>query len=83
MQRVAIARALVHKPKLLAADEPTGNLDTENGEAVLELLKEVNSEQGMTIVMATHSAEAAGYGQRLIEMRDGCIVGDKPCLTRP
>jgi len=82
MQRVAIARALIHKPKLVVADEPTGNLDTENGAAVLELIRRVN-EQGTTIVMATHSVEASGYAQRLVEMRDGCIVGEKPCLTRP
>jgi putative ABC transport system ATP-binding protein len=83
MQRVAIARALIHKPKLVVADEPTGNLDTENGAAVLELIRQVNEQQGTTIVMATHSTEASGYAQRLVEMRDGFIVGEKPCLTRP
>lgn len=76
MQRVAIARALVHKPLLLVADEPTGNLDSENGRLVLDLLKELNRELGQTIVMATHSDEAAAAGDRLIRMKDGAIVAD-------
>lgn len=77
MQRTAIARALIHRPKLILADEPTGNLDSENGKAVLELLSSINSEFRPTIVMATHSQEAAAYAQRVIEMRDGIIFGDK------
>lgn len=73
MQRVAIARALVHKPRIILADEPTGNLDTENGEAVLHLLRELSQEGGQIILMATHSEEAAGYANRVIRMRDGKI----------
>lgn len=74
MQRVAIARALVHEPQLILADEPTGNLDTENGTAVLELLKELTRSGGQVVLMATHSEEAAGYADRVIRMRDGRIL---------
>jgi putative ABC transport system ATP-binding protein len=79
MQRVAIARALVHAPALILADEPTGNLDTENGTAILELIRKINKEHGRTVVMATHSSEAAGYADRLVTMRDGCITGEQQC----
>ncbi|MBS1953917.1 MAG: ABC transporter ATP-binding protein [Cyanobacteria bacterium SZAS-4] len=77
MQRTAIARALVHRPTLILADEPTGNLDSENGTAVLELLRSVNSEFKPTIIMATHSQDAANYADRIIEVRDGVVFGDK------
>ena len=73
MQRVAIARALVHQPTIILADEPTGNLDTENGTAILNLLKELSNERGPIIVMATHSEEAAACAHRIIRMRDGQI----------
>lgn len=75
MQRVAIARALVHHPRLLLADEPTGNLDTATGNAVLELLRRICSERSVTILMATHSAEAAGIADRVVHMRDGRMLG--------
>jgi ABC-type lipoprotein export system ATPase subunit len=78
MQRVAIARALVHAPRLLLADEPTGNLDTATGNAILELLRRVCDEQSVTIVMATHSAEGAAIADRVIRMRDGRIVEEQP-----
>ncbi|HXG87783.1 MAG TPA: ABC transporter ATP-binding protein [Vicinamibacterales bacterium] len=71
MQRAAIARALVHQPGLLVADEPTGNLDSENGARVLALLTELNSELGITILLATHSSEVARAAQRVLRMRDG------------
>lgn len=74
MQRVAIARALVHNPRVLLADEPTGNLDTATGNAILELLRTVCAEQGVTIVMATHSVEAAAVADSVVQMRDGRIV---------
>ncbi|HXE10663.1 MAG TPA: ABC transporter ATP-binding protein [Bryobacteraceae bacterium] len=74
-QRVAIARALVNKPAILLADEPTGNLDTENSNAVLSLLRQLNEETGQTILMITHNPEAAAYGDRIVTMRDGRIVG--------
>ena len=73
-QRVAIARALATRPAILLADEPTGNLDTANSLAVLELLRDLNSRLGQTILMITHNTEAAEYGHRVVHMRDGEIV---------
>lgn len=73
MQRAAIARAVIHQPALLIADEPTGNLDSENGARVLALLVELNREMGLTILLATHGAETAAVAKRLIRMRDGQI----------
>ena len=72
-QRVAIARALVHRPAILIADEPTGNLDTASGDAVLQLIRQSAGEFGATVVMATHSAEAAAIAQTKIHLRDGRI----------
>ena len=74
-QRVAIARALVSNPKLILADEPTGNLDSKNGQDVMQLLKELNDE-GTTIIMVTHSQHDASYASRVICMLDGKIVTD-------
>ena len=74
-QRVAIARAVVSHPAILLADEPTGNLDTENSKAVLEILRDLNERLGQTILMITHNPEAAAYGHRKLQMRDGKIVG--------
>lgn len=73
MQRVAIARAMVHKPKLLLADEPTGNLDTATGNVILELLRRIAGEQRTSIIMATHSLEAASVADTVVKMRDGKI----------
>ena len=73
-QRVAIARAIVNHPAILLADEPTGNLDTENSKAVLEVLRNLNERLGQTILMITHNPEAAAYGHRTVHMRDGRIV---------
>lgn len=73
-QRVAIARAIVTRPAILLADEPTGNLDTENSQVVLDMLRGLNSELGQTIVMITHNPEAAKLTDRIIEMRDGHVV---------
>jgi putative ABC transport system ATP-binding protein len=72
-QRIAIARALVNKPAILLADEPTGNLDTENSTIVLGLLHRLNKETGQTILMITHNPEAAAYADRTVKMRDGHI----------
>jgi len=72
-QRVAIARAIVNQPAILLADEPTGNLDTENSTAVLAILRDLNHRLGQTILMITHIPEAAGYGHRIVHMRDGHI----------
>lgn len=74
MQRVAIARALVHKPRLLLADEPIGNLDTATGNIVLDLMRRAADEFGTAILMATHSADSTRVTDRRIEMRDGLIV---------
>jgi putative ABC transport system ATP-binding protein len=71
MQRAAIARALIHQPSLIVADEPTGNLDSENGAIVLRLLTDLNHELGVTILLATHAAEVAACAHRLLRMRDG------------
>ena len=73
-QRVALARALVNKPAIILADEPTGNLDTQNSEAVLDLLRQSNKELGQTVLMITHNPEAAEYADNCIYMRDGAIV---------
>ncbi len=73
-QRVAIARAIVNNPAILLADEPTGNLDTENSAIVLDLLRRLNREFHQTILMITHNPEAAAYGDRIVKMRDGRIV---------
>lgn len=76
-QLVGIARALVTKPKLLLADEPTGNLNSKQGEEIMELFKELNKE-GMTIIQATHSESNASFGSRIIHLLDGAIVRKKP-----
>jgi ABC-type lipoprotein export system ATPase subunit len=73
MQRVAIARALVHDPAVLLADEPTGNLDSGAGELILALLREIANREQTTILMATHSVEAAAITDRLVRMRDGQV----------
>ena len=75
-QRVAIARALVTNPKIIVADEPTGNLDSANGLKVMDMLGALNKEKGITLLIATHDRELAGRAQRVITMRDGQIIGD-------
>src|ERR1700723_62430 len=74
MQRVAIARALVHEPKLLLADEPTGNLDSMTGDVILVLLRRIATEQNTALLMATHSTEAAALADVLVKMRDGRVA---------
>ena len=73
-QRVAIARAIINEPKILLADEPTGNLDSKNSEIVLQMLRQLNKDLGQTIVMITHNPEATTYFDRVVHMRDGVIV---------
>jgi putative ABC transport system ATP-binding protein len=74
-QRVAIARALINEPDIILADEPIGNLDTKTGTEVMQLLQKINREKGKTIVQVTHSREAADYGNRIINVRDGKVWG--------
>ena len=74
MQRVAIARALVHRPEVLFADEPTGNLDRQTGWEILELLRRLNHQQNLTIVMVTHDPQVAGIADRIVRLQDGRIV---------
>jgi putative ABC transport system ATP-binding protein len=76
-QRVAVARALINDPFLILADEPTGNLDTASGDALLELFKELNEKQGLTIVIVTHNPAVSTAAHRVIHMRDGLIVSDE------
>jgi putative ABC transport system ATP-binding protein len=77
-QRVAIARALVNRPAIVLADEPTGNLDTENSTIVLDLLRAINHDRGQTILMITHNPEAAAFADRTVAIRDGRIAADNP-----
>ncbi len=75
MQRTAIARALINEPSVILADEPTGNLDSKNGQIVIELLAELNRLSGRTVIIATHGRLADSYATSVIVMRDGSIIG--------
>ncbi|HYM84313.1 MAG TPA: ATP-binding cassette domain-containing protein, partial [Candidatus Dormibacteraeota bacterium] len=80
-QRVALARALVNRPRLVLADEPTGNLDSERSAAILDLLRRANLEQGLTIVLVTHDPDVAAACDRTIRMRDGRVLVDDVVAT--
>ena len=86
LQRAAVARAVIHKPALLIADEPTGNLDTESGQRVLEVLRTLHRETGVAVLLATHDALIAGAADRVLRMRDGVEVpavrGESPASHR-
>jgi putative ABC transport system ATP-binding protein len=75
-QRVAIARALVNQPAIILADEPTGNLDTKSGAEILDILLDLNKEQGTTLIFVTHDAEIASRTQRRVRLLDGLIVNE-------
>ena len=75
-QRVAVARAIAHHPAVLLADEPTGSLDSANNDALLEILRGMNRTDGQTIVMITHSPDAAAWADRIVHMKDGILVDD-------
>jgi putative ABC transport system ATP-binding protein len=81
-QRVAIARAVVHRPRLLLADEPTGALDPRNAAVVIDLLLEVGRDLGATLVVATHDRAAAERMGRVVELRDGAVIADRPAVSR-
>lgn len=81
-QRVAIARALINNPSVIFADEPTGNLDSKSGQAVMETLQKLNSEQGHTVVLITHETTTAEHAERIIHIKDGRIESDKKVKNR-
>jgi len=81
-QRVAIARALVNEPRLLLADEPTGNLDSRTSVEVMGILQKLNVEDGLTIVLVTHEHDIAEYATRIVTFRDGRVRSDNPVVTR-
>jgi len=76
-QRVAIARAFANHPKILLADEPTGNLDTKNGQHIFELMEELHNQRNITLVLVTHDAELAAKAQRQVILRDGMVISDE------
>ena len=80
-QRVAIARSLVNEPKLLLGDEPTGNLDSKRSVEVLAMLRTLNRDRGQTIILVTHDPEVGAACDRIVRLRDGCIVGDERSTT--
>ena len=82
-QRVALARAVVNNPAIILADEPTGNLDTENSQIVLDMFRELNQKFNQTIIMITHNPEAAAVCSRIIRMRDGHIVDEPAAASMP
>jgi putative ABC transport system ATP-binding protein len=76
-QRVAIARALVNNPQIILADEPTGNLDSKASQEIIQIMKRLNKEDGITVVMVTHERDIASEAQRIVSMRDGQIIGEE------
>jgi putative ABC transport system ATP-binding protein len=83
MQRAAIARALIHRPRVLLADEPTGNLDSRSASQILSLLRDLGAEAGATLILVTHSREASAAADRILEMRDGRFVDEASAIGLP
>jgi ABC-type lipoprotein export system ATPase subunit len=81
-QRVAIARSLINKPSIILADEPTGNLDSQTGDIIMEMFKTLNAEQNVTIIIVTHEPYIAAKTGRIIELIDGKIKSDKPVTAQ-
>ena len=81
-QRVAIARALVNNPKIIFADEPTGNLDSKSGQKVMQVLEKLNKEKNHTIILITHETQTASHAERVIKLKDGLIVSDEKVKKR-
>lgn len=81
-QRVAIARAFSNQPRILFADEPTGNLDVNTGATIVELLEQLNRESGSTVIIVTHDLQLAERAQRVIRLRDGVVIEDRPSTAR-
>jgi putative ABC transport system ATP-binding protein len=81
-QRVAIARALVTSPKILFADEPTGNLDTKSGEQIFRILQDLNQKDGLTIILTTHNHKLGSQASRVVYLKDGCIVSRQECSVQ-
>jgi len=75
-QRVAIARALANGPEIILADEPTGNLDSESGSQILDLLRRLSREDGKTVIIVTHDPDAAAIADRIIRLKDGAVIGE-------
>ena len=82
-QRVAIARAMVNEPQIILADEPTGALDSKTSHEIMEIFRELRLSTGITIIVVTHSDEVAGYADRIIRFRDGCVVADEVRFSSP
>jgi putative ABC transport system ATP-binding protein len=81
-QRVAIARALVNQPKLILADEPTGNLDTKTSDDIMRVFETLNRNEGITVIIVTHEPDVAAYAKRLIQIVDGRVRSDAPVAHR-
>ncbi|MFA9272972.1 MAG: ATP-binding cassette domain-containing protein, partial [Baekduiaceae bacterium] len=83
MQRVALARALIREPRVLLADEPTGNLDSATGDDVMELLRALSADEGLTVVLITHDDESAAAAPRVVRVRDGELVAADDAVVAP